>query len=187
MTRTDVVRHRARILAVADEVLRRDPRAGLAAIADAAGLTRTTMYAHFSSRAVLVEAVLAASMAAAAAEWDARGPYEDAAEAVAGHLAGSWQMFAGLGGLAVAGHDTLGEDRGRALHEPLAERVRALVDRGRAEGVVDPGPDPDWQVRTWFALVHAAGDRLRETPDALAAVTADLVATLLRAWAPAAP
>jgi len=34
-----------------------------------------------------------------------------------------------------------------------------------------------------FAVVHAAGDRLRETPDDLAAVTDDLVATVRRAWA----
>lgn len=50
-----------------------------------------------------------------------------------------------------------------------------------------PGADPDWLVRTWFALVHAAGDRVRETPDDLATVTDDLVGTLRRAWGPDRP
>jgi AcrR family transcriptional regulator len=185
--RSDVVRHRERILAVAGEVLRTDPRAGLVTIAEAAGLTRTTMYAHFPSRAALVDAVLTAVLADAAAAWDGRGPHPSATAAVEDHLRGSWRAFAEQGGLVVAGLDVLGPDRVRELHEPLRERVRDLVDRGRAEGDIDPAADPDWLVRTWSALVHAAGDRLRETPDALDAVTADLVGTVRRAWSPGCP
>lgn len=183
MPRSDVVRHRARILDVAAGTLRADPRAGLVRIADAAGLTRTTMYAHFPSRAALVDAVIETAIAAAAAEWDERGPHPSAAAALEEHLRGSWQAFSGQGGLTAAGLDALGPVRLRELHDPLRVRVRALADRGREEGTVDPVADPDWLVRVWFALVHAAGDRVRETPDDLAAVTDDLLATVRRAWA----
>lgn len=183
MPRSDVVRHRARILDVAAGTLRDDPRAGLVRIADAAGLTRTTMYAHFPSRAALVDAVIATAIAGAAAEWDDRGPHPDAAAALEDHLRGSWRAFAGQVGLTAAGLDALGPARLQELHGPLRDRVRALADRGRAEGTVDPAADPDWLVRVWFALVHAAGDRVREAPDDLAAVTADLVGTVRRAWA----
>lgn len=182
MVRSDATRHRARLLDVAADALRADPRAGLASIADAAGLTRTTMYAHFASRAALVEAVLAGTMETAAADWDARGPHPTATAALEDHLRASWRAFAGQGGLAAAGIDALGADRVDQLHEPLRTRVRELVDRGRAEGAFDPVADPDWLVRTWSALVHAAGHRVRETPDDLAAVTDDLVATVLRAY-----
>jgi AcrR family transcriptional regulator len=183
VTRSDVARHRARILEVAAEMLRADPRAGLLRIADAAGLTRTTMYAHFPSRAALVDAVIATAMDAAAAEWDDRGPHPDAAAALEDHLRGSWRAFSAQIGLTAAGFDALGPARLDQLHAPMRERVRALADRGRAEGTVDPAMDPDWLVRAWFALVHAAGDRVRETPDDVAAVTEDLVATVRRAWA----
>ena len=184
MPRSDAERHRARLLAVAAEVLRDDPRAGLAAIATAAGLTRTTMYAHFTSRAALVEAVTGAAIGTAVAEWDARGPYDTATAAAADHLRGSWQVLAGQGGLAVAGTEVLGAEHVGRLHEPLRARVRDLVERGLAEGGVDPAADPDWLVRTWFALVHAAGDRVRETGGDPAAAADDLVATVLRAWSP---
>lgn len=180
MARSDVVRHRARILDVAAATLRSDPRAGLVRIADAAGLTRTTMYAHFPSRAALVEAVIATAVDAAAAEWDD----EDPAAAMEDRLRRSWAAFAGQSGLSAAGLDALGPERLHELHAPLRDRVRALADRGRAEGTVDPAADPDWLVRTWFALVHAAGDRVRDTPDDLGAVTDDLVTTVRRAWSP---
>ena len=184
MTRSDVVRHRARILDVAADTLRADPRAGLVHIAEAAGLTRTTMYAHFRSRAALVEAVITAAVDAVVAEWDGRAPHPDAAADLEDHLRSSWAAFAGQAGLAAAGLEALGPGRHQELHAPLRDRVRALADRGRAEGTVDPAADPDWLVRVWFALVHAAGDRVRDTADDPAAVTEDLVTTVRRAWSP---
>jgi AcrR family transcriptional regulator len=56
--RRDAVRNRDELLACAQREIARDPRASLATIAQAAGLTRRALYGHFSDRDALVRAVI---------------------------------------------------------------------------------------------------------------------------------
>ena len=56
--RRDAVRNRDELLACAQREIARDPRASLATIAQAAGLTRRALYGHFSDRDTLVRAVI---------------------------------------------------------------------------------------------------------------------------------
>jgi len=58
-TRRDAVRNRDELLACAQRELAHDPRASLATIARAAGLTRRALYGHFADRDALVRAVIA--------------------------------------------------------------------------------------------------------------------------------
>lgn len=57
-SRRDAVRNRDELLACAQRELARDPRASLATIARAAGLTRRTLYGHFADRDALVRGVI---------------------------------------------------------------------------------------------------------------------------------
>lgn len=56
--RRDAVRNRDELLACAQREIARDPRASLATIAQAAGLTRRALYGYFSDRDALVRAVI---------------------------------------------------------------------------------------------------------------------------------
>jgi AcrR family transcriptional regulator len=61
--RADGRRNRERILAAADDLLRRDPRFAMADLARSSGLTRATLYRHFADREAVLDA-LAQAMAA---------------------------------------------------------------------------------------------------------------------------
>ena len=57
-SRRDAVRNRDELLSCAQREIARDPRASLATIARAAGLTRRALYGHFADRDALVHAVI---------------------------------------------------------------------------------------------------------------------------------
>ena len=57
--RADAERNEAAILDAAVELLGREPTASMAAVADAAGVTRQTVYAHFPSRGLLLRVAVA--------------------------------------------------------------------------------------------------------------------------------
>jgi AcrR family transcriptional regulator len=155
--RRDAVEHRERILRAAQEVFSEQPRAGLAAVAAASSLTRTTVYAHFSSRETLLEALVEQAMGDGVAAWDARGPHTDPLVAIEAHLRGSWRALAGQVSLLEAATEALGVDRLAHLHGPLHQRVHAMLEAARAERVIATDVPLPWQVRTWFALIHEAG------------------------------
>jgi AcrR family transcriptional regulator len=155
--RRDAVEHREQILRAAREVFSEQPRAGLAAVGAASSLTRTTVYAHFSSREALLEALVERAMADGMAAWDARGPHTDPLVAIEDHLRGSWQALAGQVSLLQAATDALGPDRLAQLHGPLHQRVHAMLEAARAAEVIATDVPLPWQVRTWFALIHEAG------------------------------
>ena len=176
--RRDAVAHRERILQAARSVLSEQPRAGLAVVAAASGLTRTTVYAHYRSREALVDALVERTIADGVTAWDARGPHPDPVAAVEDHLRSSWRSLAGEASLLEAASDALGADRLAELHAPLQQRVGALLEQGRAAGALAADVALSFQVRTWFALVHEAG---REHGDDGAQTEESLVRTLLRA------
>lgn len=69
--RSDAAKNRAALLDAARAVLNRDPEASLDAIAAAAGLTRRSVYGHFSSREALIGELAALGAARVAAAVDA--------------------------------------------------------------------------------------------------------------------
>ena len=174
--RRDAVEHRERILQAAREVLSEQPRAGLAMVAAASSLTRTTVYAHYRSREALLEALVERAIDDGVAAWDARGPHADPLAALEDHLRGSWAALAAQASLLEAATEALGADRLAQLHGPLHQRVHAVLEAGRQAAVLATDVPLAWQVRTWFALIHEAG-RGRGGPS----VEQPLVATLMRA------
>jgi AcrR family transcriptional regulator len=175
--RRDAVEHRERILQTARAVFSEQPRAGLAVVASASKLTRTTVYAHYSSREALLEALVERAIDDGVAEWDARGPLADSLGDVEAHLRGSWQALAGQANLLAAATDALGADRLAQLHAPLHQRVHALLESGRSAGSLATDVPLSWQIRTWFALIHEAGRHREDGAD----TEELLVTTLLRA------
>ena len=176
--------HRERILQAAREVFSRQPRAGLAVVAAASSLTRTTVYAHYSSREALLEALVARAIQDGVTAWDERGPHADPLDAVEDHLRGSWGALAAQAALLEAATEALGSDRLARLHAPLHHRVHALLEAGRAADVLADDVPLAWQVRTWFALIHEAGRATGGGGDER--VEESLVLTLLRALGAAA-
>lgn len=160
--RADARRSRAAILDAATRVLDDDPDAGLEAVATAAGVTRQTVYAHFSSRERLLAAVvdrLTEETAAAidAADLDA-GPAADAllrlldaAQRVAARHPG---LVRKITSLPVSPPD----DRER--HEPVADRLKRVIRRGQDGGEFDDSLPPDWLATATVALAHAAGEEV---------------------------
>lgn len=190
-TRRDAVAHRAQIISAAFEVLAATPQAGLAAVATAAGLTRTTVYAHFPSRRELVTAMVEEVIDDGVAAWDAADPASasdspsstpdprSTADLLPLVLRGTWRVLAGRPGIAAAAHEALGGETMTRLHEPITQRVHGLVRRGVADGSLVDDVTEDWLVDVWFAAVHAASHRVRAgTPTDV--IERDLVRTLER-------
>jgi AcrR family transcriptional regulator len=135
--RRDATANREALLAAAADALGEASDAPLERITSAAGLTRRAFYGHFANRDELVVAVIdvgAARLNAIAAETDA--PHAPTAIALLGaRLWGAVEHVRLLAGMAV--REPYATHAAEAL-APVRERLRALVERGVAEGTVRP-------------------------------------------------
>jgi AcrR family transcriptional regulator len=157
----------------------------MGAVADAAGVSRQTVYAHFASRRHLVNAAVTRALDHAAAQIDAarldEGPAD---EALCRVIATSWAIVAGHGALLSAARAELAPDVLHARHEPIRARIGRLVERGRVDGSIDPDLPEEWLVAVFFALLHAAAETRLEGLDETSVVEA-LELTILKALRPA--
>jgi AcrR family transcriptional regulator len=159
--RADAERSRAAILDAAVRLLRQRPDAGMEAIAGAAGVTRQTVYAHFSSRDALLEAAVDQINADAVAAMDAANLDEGPAEAaLVRFLAVSWQSFENNAPLLQSAPAVAMGERDWARHEPVADRLTRLIERGQRAGDFAPGLSARWLVAATVALGHAAGEEV---------------------------
>ncbi|MYW91531.1 TetR family transcriptional regulator [Amycolatopsis rubida] len=129
-----MVKLRAAILDAALRVLEADPDASVEAVAAAAGVTRQTVYAHFPSRERLLAAVLDRLT-------------EEAVDAVLRVLASARRTSSRYPMLL---------RRFASQHEPVAKRLRPIVERGQRAGEFDRRPPADWLVTVIIQLSHAA-------------------------------
>lgn len=158
--RADARRSRAAILEAAVDLLNTDPDASLGAVASAAGVTRQTVYAHFASRDQLLLATVdkiteeaVAAMAAADAE---AGPADEALLRVLD-----------AGALTIERHPTLlqqaslvpvAAEADHDRHEPVADRIEAVVERGQRTGEFDDRLPTTWLVAATISLAHTASE-----------------------------
>lgn len=155
--RSDAVRNRQAILAAAVSVLTSKPDAGLAEVARASGLTRTTVYAHFSTREQLLEELGARALSDAVRTIDEVHPDTGPAdEALLRVLRASWQQVGSHARLLEMITRTLGP-RAVEMHAPVRERLVKVIRRGRRDGVFRRDVPERWLVACYFTLVHAAG------------------------------
>jgi AcrR family transcriptional regulator len=135
--RRDATANREALLAAAADALGEASDAPLERITSAAGLTRRAFYGHFANRDELVVAVIdggAARLNAIAADTD--DPHAPTAIALLGaRLWGAVEHVRVLAGMAV--REPYAAHAAEAL-APVRDRLRALVERGVAEGTVRP-------------------------------------------------
>ncbi|MEV0245117.1 helix-turn-helix domain-containing protein [Nocardia sp. NPDC050712] len=153
--RADAERSRAAILDAAGRLLAEGvDTGGLAAVAEAAGVTRQTVYAHFSSREALFEAVaerIKTDTVAAldAADLDA-GPATDALRRI---LDLSWRA---VDLRQVKQRVSAESPRGQELPAPVYERLLRLLERGQRTGEFDSATTVQWLAATVIAITRAA-------------------------------
>jgi AcrR family transcriptional regulator len=154
--RADAARNVDAIVEAALELLSQRPDASMADIARAAGVVRATLYGHFPSRDLLVNAAveraIADAMADVAGARPNDGPAAAALERLIAASARTLRRYAALqqltGGLHAPGM--------RERHGPISDAVRDLVARGQREGDFRKDLPAAWMVAVLLELLHAA-------------------------------
>jgi AcrR family transcriptional regulator len=167
-------------------VLAIDPEADLARVAAAAGLSRQTLYAHFGSRAGLLDAVVQRiTTEVSRLIDDALVDDGTARDALLGYL----DLFERLprAWTRVAANATQGQSATESAetHVPVVERLTAVVRRGQDSGEFTTDLPTAWLTEATVALGHAAYEMETRgvlTPDQAHAA---LRTTLLRLYAAA--
>jgi AcrR family transcriptional regulator len=179
--RADAERSVARILDAAVDALASDPEASMAEIARRAGVVRATIYVHFPTRELLLEAVTERAIAEvtqamAAAEPD-RG---DPAEALHRVLTTAWHELGRFHAL-VSINTRLPEVELRRRHRPVLELLQPLIERGQHAGTFQSDVPAAWHLTMLLALIHAASGELQARRLPAVEVESALVTTVLGA------
>jgi AcrR family transcriptional regulator len=182
VSRADVQRNQQALLDAALALLSHDPDASMAEIAEASGLTRTTVYRHFPSREQLVRALFEHVSAEAIAAVEAIVADGLPAAAVLRRVAAEILALGAPYRFLERHQELVAEQLRRALpDDPLREWGR----RAAAAGELRAGLSPDWLRRAVGSLAVAAADEVaagRWTPDEAARELGDtLVAAFVRA------
>jgi TetR/AcrR family transcriptional regulator, mexCD-oprJ operon repressor len=150
------------ILDAVERLLERGSPASIVAVANEAGVSRVTVYAHFATREQLLEAVVERTVQRTTVALDAvdpeRGP---PLEALARVIDVGWRDLDRNNAIAQAAGEQLTAEALRRTHQPAHRRLRKLVDRGRRSGDFRTDVPAEWLVTAFHALIHAAGDDVR--------------------------
>jgi len=137
--RADARRNIRRVLEAAARVLAEDPGASMQAIADAAEVSRPTVYRHFANREELLDAIRLEVMEQAWAALDVAAastePAAAALERLIGDLADIAARYPLLGRL-IASPPEAHKEHGPP--ERVVKAFAALVARGRRDGTLRP-------------------------------------------------
>lgn len=157
--RADAERSIAVILDAAARVLGERPDASVEDIAEAAGVTRQTVYAHFPSREKLLSSVVDRVTAEVVTAMDAaepdRGP---PAAALVRLLDASWQTVERYP--FVFQPQPMSPQESHAVHRPILERFERVIRRGQDIGDFDRRLSPTWLLAATIGLAHAAGEEV---------------------------
>jgi TetR/AcrR family transcriptional regulator, mexCD-oprJ operon repressor len=178
--RADARRNVAAILDAATDCLAHDPEMSIASIAAAAGVGRITLYGHFSTRAELVDAVLARTIDQAQATLDGTDIGGDPADALARLVSASWRIVHQFRNILLAAQRELPAERIRGVHDPILRRVQGLISRGQQAGAFRADLPRQWLNTIAFSLMHAAAEDVAagrlDADDAARLITATLLA-----------
>jgi AcrR family transcriptional regulator len=159
--RADALRSIEAIVQAAAECLGRNPEASLSEIARAAGVGRVTLYAHFTSRAEVVDAAMSRAIDRGNEALDTVDLTGDPPLALARYIEAGWHLVDQARALLVAAQRELPAGRIRELHSGPAARVEALIARGRAEGAFRTDLPVAWLVNVLHAVMHSAAEEIR--------------------------
>jgi len=165
MSRADAERNAQSIVEAAARLLADDPRAGMEAIAAAAGVSRITVNRHFRTRENLVAAVFERMLARAAEILEEcridEGPVADALARIVERLLGDPSLV--LPALVLEqGASALPPDiRSHYYDDVLGAPLLALMERGRVSGELADLP-AGWMVQMFGAACRAAVEAIDE-------------------------
>ncbi|MEV6261158.1 helix-turn-helix domain-containing protein [Streptomyces sp. NPDC051784] len=173
--RADAERSVRAILEAAERVLAVDPSASMEQIAAAAGVARTTIHRRFAHRQAMIDA-LATSAARQLVQAVDDGRPDTAPPLVALHritanvleVKSAWAFALGLP--ADPGSEAA------ALHQAIARQCIAVLERARADKLIDEAADLQWIQRVYYALL---GESLRGHPDDAGLDTDTLAARII--------
>ncbi|SFP06198.1 regulatory protein, tetR family [Amycolatopsis arida] len=180
--RTDAERTVHTILEAAEQLLARTPTATMAQIAEAAGVSRTTVHRRFATREALLDAMAESALrqlrdAVEAADVDTAPPL------VALHQATVNVLEVKLGRRIAFRHLSPTNQAAAAIQADLARMSDAWFARMRESGLIET--EPSWARRVYYALVNEA---FQDTGGTDSHTLADrVVQTFLRGVAPGHP
>jgi TetR/AcrR family transcriptional repressor of mexCD-oprJ operon len=182
--RADARRNVEAILDAAVLCLARDPDASISDIAKAAGVGRVTLYGHFSSRADLIDAVLARTLERSHAVLGATDLSGDPRDALTRQVTSSWQIVDQFQSVLRAAQSELPAEQIRVRHDRVLSSLRALIDRGQACGAFRTDLSAGWLLTTWYSVMHAAAEDCAAGRMNPAGAAQTIAATLLAAFTP---
>lgn len=153
--RIDVERHHRALLSAAADELARNPDSSMADVAQAANLTRATLYRHFSNRQALLTAIQAEALRRASETLIACRLDEGNALEVLGRVIGSLGkhgMRFRIILMRAPDHNARFLTQRDQVLAPLAE----VVKRGQAEGDIRADLSPEWIVTAMASLLISA-------------------------------
>jgi AcrR family transcriptional regulator len=176
--RADARRNIEKIIQAAIACLSRDPNATLGEIAQAAGVGRVTLYGHFPSRDVLIEAAVVRALSDGDRILDSVDLDGPPLEAVRALIETSWKLTAQAGTVVDAALAALPPGRLHELHATPERRVNDLIDRGQREGAFRDDLPVEWLASTMHYVMKGAAMDVaagRLDPDVAGALIADVI------------
>src|SRR5882672_4691848 len=129
--RSDADRSVEAILAAALDALASDPDASMAEIARQAGVVRATIYVHFPTRELLLDAVMEHAVAdVAQATSDAEPQRGDPEEALERVLRATWKELSRFHALLAINTSRLSAEELHRRHLPVTAQLAPLIERG---------------------------------------------------------
>jgi AcrR family transcriptional regulator len=158
--RSDARQSIAAVLRAATETLNANPAASMDDIARAAGVSRQTIYAHFPSREMLLDAVIELVSAEVTAAFSAAGLDSlPPAQALVRLLDTGWQVAARY---PFAWHlPTVSPEQDAGRHAAILNQMTDLIRRGQESGDLDATLPPAWLVSACLALGRAAEEQVK--------------------------
>ena len=181
--RADAQRSIDAIVSAARTLLVERPEASMEEIADAAGVSRQTVYAHFSSREVLIATVVNVERALSITAVEGAHLQRMAPiDALREFLDISWQLAARFPLLLEPALARTPDPQGADPHRRVAVVLERIIRRGQRSTDFDRRLPATWLAATTIALGHAAAEQVaRGTLDAAKAAKL-LETSLLRLY-----
>lgn len=145
------------ILEAAERLLTEGHGLNFSAVADQAGVSRPTVYAHFPDRPALLSALVDRSIRQALAAIASAQPDHGPAPQALGRLATTgWRHLARHVQIARAAANDMPAAALHAHHEEAVDTIEALVKRGQRERSFRRDLPSRWLATSCLGLIHAA-------------------------------
>jgi TetR/AcrR family transcriptional regulator, mexCD-oprJ operon repressor len=164
------------ILDAAEEQVRLHGQVSVSAVAARAGVSRVTVYAHFPTGDLLLEAAVGRAVQLTVTALESARPGDGpAAAALDRLLTGAWQHLARYGAMAEAVAGRLSPDAVTRTHQAAHRAIGDLIERGQADGSFRTDLPAGWLTAACIALIHTCYDGVRAgripQPDAVRILT----------------